>query len=64
MFGTEWVPLEQIISSVGSIDEVVKWAKGAKAVRQQSYDFISMLSPEDYQKMPETSIENLSIDIG
>lgn len=58
MFGTEWVPLEQIISNIGSVNEVIEWAKW---VRQQSHDFISMLSPEDYQKVPETYIENLSV---
>jgi hypothetical protein len=53
-----WLPGEQLLQSVGSIDAVRDWAR---EVRQRSHDFIASLSEEDFHRVPDTSSEGNSI---
>lgn len=58
VFGTEWYPVELIRKRIGSVKDVFSWVKN---VRERTHAFIDTLSPEDFNRIPDTSEDHLSI---
>ncbi|MCL4504850.1 MAG: DinB family protein [Chloroflexi bacterium] len=58
VFGVEWRPIEQLRRSVRSVQAVLEWVR---EVREQSHLFIDSLTDADYQRVPPTSAEGLSV---
>jgi hypothetical protein len=58
VFGTGWVPVEEIRAAVDSVDGVLSWVR---EVREASHAYIESLAPEDFHRVPEGSEEGLSV---
>jgi len=58
VFGTAWHSVEDIKKSIGSVQEVLDWVR---EVRQTSQEYISSLSKDDFNRVPQTAPEGLSV---
>jgi hypothetical protein len=58
VFGPEWSSVEDITSSIDSIENVFAWVE---KVREESHRFISSLKPEDLSRVTPTAGDDLSI---
>ena len=57
-YRAKWMPGEQLLQSLGSIDDLKRWVR---QVRRESHDFIDSLSDDDYHDVPASSSEGNSV---
>jgi hypothetical protein len=58
VFGTEWCPNDKVRQSVGSVQDVLAWVRD---VRQESHEYITSLTDDDFHTIPPMSEEGLSV---
>jgi len=58
VFGPDWCSVEIVRQSIGSVKSVLDWVS---EIREKSQEYIATLTDDDFNGMPPTSAEGLSI---
>ncbi len=58
VFGPEWRSVDDVRRSIESVPTVLDWVRG---VREESRNYITSLSEEDFHTVPPTSEDGLSV---
>lgn len=58
VFGPEWRSVDDVRGSVESVESVLNWVRD---VRQESHDYITSLSEDEFHTVPATSESGLSV---